>query len=286
MSRRLRILSKGAFRTLLNGNQPAFMIIGAQKAGTSYLHYYLNQHPSLVGSAPKEMHYFDIEINHNRSLRWYEEHFKAFNSRSKQFFESTPSYLYYPRVAECISNLYPRIKFIVVLRNPVNRAFSAWNMYRHMFENNAAHMLKKEFYPGETNPIYKYLVEGRDKFPTFRQAIDIELQLMNTTDLIEPALLRRGLYFEQLSEYYKFFSRDQLLVIGFKDLVNQQNPTVNRIFQFLEVPMFDFSNTSSEAKNSGVYKSDMQDEDVTFLKKFYENPNKKLFDLLGYIPNW
>ena len=87
--------------------KPAFIIIGPQKSGTSSLHYYLNQHPDLAGSSPKEIHYFDKWINHGYHLDWYENHFKTLSFRKKLFFESSSNYIYHESVAKYISECYP-----------------------------------------------------------------------------------------------------------------------------------------------------------------------------------
>ena len=94
---------------------PDFMIIGAQKSGTSTLHFLLGQHPALVGSKPKEIHYFDQLPEERKSLEWYKSHFtRLYFERRKLFFESTPSYIYHNHIPAELFALNPSMKFIVM----------------------------------------------------------------------------------------------------------------------------------------------------------------------------
>src|SRR5690554_1848270 len=100
----MRVEAKRALRSarrglmgLLPARAPDFIIIGAQKAGTSTLHHWLDQHPGFRGSTPKEIHYFDRWVHWGRDRAWYESHFDRLTPlyrRSFRNFESTPQYLY------------------------------------------------------------------------------------------------------------------------------------------------------------------------------------------------
>jgi hypothetical protein len=118
-------------RKLSKGYAPDFLIVGAQKAGTTGLHYYLMQHPNLVGAYKKEVHYFDSDKNYEKGEKWYHKNFKN-EQWKKSFlcFESSPAYMYRKEVPLRIKNDYPGMKIIMILRNPVSRAYSGWNFYR------------------------------------------------------------------------------------------------------------------------------------------------------------
>ena len=95
---------------------PDFMIIGAQKSGTSTLHFLLSQHPDLTGSKPKEIHYFDKLPEERKSLEWYKKHFsKSVFEKRRLFFESTPNYIYYGHIPAELAALNPSMKFIIML---------------------------------------------------------------------------------------------------------------------------------------------------------------------------
>lgn len=271
---------------LLPGNDPDFLIIGAQKAGTSALHYYLSQHPQVVGSDPKEVHFFEnriVDIN----LQWYRNHFKSLNPFSKKlYFEASPNYLYHETAAINISRVYPSVKLVVVLREPVARAYSAWNMYRSFFASgNAIKRLSKGRLKGEENPIYHYLYKERATFPSFAEAIRIEEQLIAENGPLEPAILRRGLYFQQISTYLRYFDRSQFLFVGYKDLLERPNKVCQEVFQFVGLQKASFR-PRIEHRNKIEYSESLSPLDRAKLEKYYLRPNEQLMDLLGFRLNW
>ncbi len=272
-------------KALLPNNAPNFIIIGAQKAGTSSLHNYLSQHPDLFASDPKEIHYFDKWINFGYSLGWYENHFSSFFRNKKLFFESSPNYIYCESVAQHISKLYPNIKMILILRNPATRAFSAWNMFRELLlEDNFSQ--REGRYPGEINPIYRHLFKDRQRWPTFKEAISIELNLMEKNISTEPSFLRRGMYAEQISKYLKYFKRDQILIIGFKDFTDNLDSTLNKVYDFLNIKRHSISLINTSPRNKREYKAILSDEERLWLENFYNPYNVQLFKLLKRKINW
>lgn len=104
------------------------MIIGAAKAGTTSLFQYLCQHPNIVSPNTKELKYFRMSRQKN-GLKWYLSNFPLKNEKKKKLtFEATPTYLYKgQKSAKPIAKLWPEIKCIAILRDPVKRAFSQWN---------------------------------------------------------------------------------------------------------------------------------------------------------------
>jgi len=138
-------------------SRPAFLIIGAQKAGTSALHHYLAQHPNIKRPKKKEIDFFSPEAVkgwcdhpdyallsaaaegdfyqpdfYTRATRWYGCQFPPPHELGPGCitYESTPNYLYFPAVAKRIAKYNALIKLIVLVRDPAERAFSAWNMFR------------------------------------------------------------------------------------------------------------------------------------------------------------
>jgi hypothetical protein len=284
---KVKSFSRALAYKFLPCNDPGFMIIGAQRCGTSTLHYYLNHHPSLAGSIPKEVHYYDIWMNHGYTLEWYRSHFKALKklwNRNVLFYESSPNYIYIETVAQMLAKSYPRLKMIVLVRNPVERAYSAWNMYANIFRQGALDKLRIPFTPGCENPIYKYLCDGRDQFPSFREAIDIELELIREGREDEPSILRRGLYIDQIDNYLKYFDRSQILIVGFRELTDQASLALNKIADFLGISPF--KGTYDRIRNGRRYGRPLSEDDKKFLEEFYGDSNRKLFNFLGYKPNW
>lgn len=105
---------------------PNLIIIGAQKCGTSALHYYLDQHPDISMSTPKELDFFIEKKNWGRGLSWYEKHWSR-NTIVRG--ESSPNYtanLIFPGVPEKISKVLPDAKFIFLVRDPIARIISGY----------------------------------------------------------------------------------------------------------------------------------------------------------------
>lgn len=106
---------------------PDFLIIGAQKSGTSSLFHYLGQHPALRPAFRKEVHYFDGGLKNGES--WYRSHFcldSPGGHQAVKAFEASPLYLFHPLAARRIHDRIPGMKLVVVLRNPVERAISQY----------------------------------------------------------------------------------------------------------------------------------------------------------------
>ena len=114
---------------------PSFIIVGAARSGTTSLYEYLENHPSVLPPVKKETGFFNYAYNNNSN--WYKMYFptiaekqKAENIQKNSIItgEATPSYLIDPRVPKRISSLLPKIKLIILLRNPIDRAISHYNL--------------------------------------------------------------------------------------------------------------------------------------------------------------
>ncbi|GAA0606434.1 hypothetical protein GCM10009001_24590 [Virgibacillus siamensis] len=260
------------------------MIIGEQKSGTTALHYYLNQHPMIVGSQPKEIRYFHKKIDFGYNQKWYETHFKSLR-KNLLHFEATPEYIYYENAAKEIKNMYPDIKLILILRNPVERTYSAWNMYKDHFYDKKFHYFHEKTPDGKENPLFTYFFKDRTEFPSLRECLSIELKLIEENGPVEPSLLRRGLYYEQIRSYLKYFNKDQLMILGSKDLSQSTDKTLNNILNFLGLSDYDWSNVNTEKKHNRKYDEKIDKDLLEFLEGFFDKPNQKLFNFIEPI-NW
>lgn len=282
LRRSLKFFASNPSAILHKSNDPDFIIIGAQKCGTSSLHYYLDQHPDIIGSTIKETHYFNNAIHFGMPHSRYRQYFKG---KSAFHFESTPAYLYAPDTAEIIKSHYPNIKLIILLREPGARAYSAWNHYRTLFPNwvNSSSVQNKPRRAG--NHLYQFLFEGRQSFPTFRECLDIELAIIRNGGGYEPALLRRGLYLEQIENYLRLFDESQIQIIPFKDFVSNIPATLDNVCKFIGAKSIDWSDLKSEPRNKREYTEPMSVDDRAFLDEFYREPNERLFERFGPM-NW
>jgi hypothetical protein len=281
----LKRIYKKLSSKLLPGHDPSFLIIGAQKAGTTSLHAYLEQHPRLASSFPKEVNYFSRHIYRGKDLNWYRQCFTSLTKPNALFFESTPNYMNSESVAQDIAKHYPAIKLIIVLRDPVARAFSGWNMYRSYSPKQVARKKAKVKSPQGENRVYKYLFKNRTEVPPFRDIIETELDFIARGSEDGPFILRKGLYADQINMYYRYFDQSQILILGFRDLINAPAETCNQILKFLGVDGPPFQH-KIQTKNKGDYTSRMSEADRLRLQEFYQEPNLRLTELLGKELNW
>jgi hypothetical protein len=201
---------------------PTFLIIGAAKGGTTSLHSYLGQHPDLFMSRRKELQFFPWEGRGPEfrgpgsdeilgrtvitSVEEYRSHF-ADAAPHQARGESTPVYLYFPRAAERIRHHIPDAKLIAVLRQPAERAYSHYLMLRR---------------------------EGWETLG-FEQALAAEERRMRDGWSHTWHYLRRGFYAAQLAPYLELFSREQLKLYLYEDLMADPVGLAQDIFRFLGV---------------------------------------------------
>ena len=186
---------------------PNFIIIGAMRSGTTSLARYLGAHPQVFMAAKKEVHFFDF--NFDRSLDWYARHFARAGGKTAVG-EATPGYMYNERAIARMARLVPQARLIVVLRNPVDRAYS------HYWLNRA---------------------RGHEPLD-FAAAIAVEPERLANSEL---ALGRRGVYLEG-SRYLKYllrvcryYPRSALHVVIFEDLRDEPRAVYAAVCRFLGV---------------------------------------------------
>lgn len=254
---------------------PDFLIIGAQRSGTTSLSNYLAQHPSVLEAMVKEVHFFDL--NYNKGLLWYRTHFPlrpVMDARARLTREpvicgdATPYYLFHPLVARRVYETFPEIKLIVTLRNPIDRAFSHYQHERR---------------------------KGREALD-FEEAIDredarlagTEAGLSSETLTYSPAhrnqsYLARGRYAEQLERWQKFFPKPQLLILTNDELDRNPARATSLAFEFLGIPPFNVDHFPR--KNKAEYEG-MRAETRRHLIEYFKPHNAKLSALLGRNVDW
>jgi hypothetical protein len=261
--------------------KPTFMIIGAQKAGTSSLYQYLSQHPDIISSQPKELHYFDTL--HPTSGKIYDKYYPYGFFSKKITFEATPRYLYFPGTAKRLFDYNKKLKFIVILRDPVDRAYSAWNMYREM----KASQVQIDFFKSlehRSSSEQLWSVLYKNDFPTFEELVAWELS--NCEGMLEPSILRRGYYRNQIEAYLKLFRYDQFLFLDFNDLKYQIELVFDKIARFIDVKGFDLKRIDLAPKNKREYVQDMDSKLRQDLSQHFKQENKGLENLIGTKYNW
>lgn len=286
-------LIKNSACKLIKSNTPDFLIIGAQKAGTTSLHYNLHQHPLFIGAQGKELAFFSNDYNYKKNQTWYHSNFKdirrPFPDNNTLFFESTPEYIYNKTALERIYNYNKNIKLVLMLREPVSRAYSAWNMFRDFKSrpNGIPESLYTGYIEDKENNIYKELY-STDSFPTFNETIESEFQKIDhNSSFAEPSFVRRGIYFEQIKFLFSLFEETQVLILDFNELQSSKAKTLNKILNFLGKENYNWdANLSLKSYNKRPYKDKIDEMTKQQLKAFYKPYNEELYKLIGKKFDW
>jgi len=263
-------IATGALRVL-----PDFIIVGAQKCGTSSLYRYLNEHPTVAPAAGKEVHYFDWHFH--RGPRWYRAHFptvldrELFRLRTGQRLvtgEASPYYLFHPHAPKRVKAMLPDVKLIVLLRDPVERTFSA---YHHQVRRGS-------------EPLS--FVEAIEREPE-RLAGEIERLTRDETYRSfthrHHSYLARGVYVDQLEAWFREFPREQLLVIRSEDFFDDPATIFMAVLDFLGLPhRLPPKFPRFNAAEYGVMDSTIRRR----LTEYFAPFNQRLYDLLGRDFAW
>lgn len=244
--------------------KPDYLIVGAQKAGTTTMFNMLSRHPAVANPLNKEMHYFD-----RRDIRssWeYRRHFPI--SSQKITGEATPSYLFYPGVAEQVRQELPDTKIVVVLRNPVDRAYSHYCMRQ---------------------------TRGKELL-SFEDAIDAEQERLSEAlesfqhqpdahgaELLAHSYVARGLYATQLTDWYRQFPTERVFVMCYERFINDLDKEFGSLCHFLGIARE--IGVEQIHLNSGRYPP-MQEGTRRQLSEYFREPNRKLYNLIGDDFDW
>lgn len=273
----LRIKNKLAwpYRYLTSSDRalPDFIIIGAMKAGTTSLFKYLSQHPNLYLSVPKEVHFFDGGKNPQvdtfaKGESWYRAHFpltRELDGNAK-IYEASPVYIFNPLVPKRIFDAIPKVKLILLLRNPTERAVSH---YLHGARRNWDNL-----------PFYEALQAEEERLQPVLEAQDYKSRIF-----IEYSYKSRGLYKQQIERYFKYFSREQMLILDSNNLFTQTDSTVRRVFDFIGVDSkFQIDDFSSA--NSAPNKQQFEPHVYEYLNNYFKPHNQQLYEFMGEDYGW
>jgi hypothetical protein len=272
-------------------SRPGFLIIGAQKGGTTSLFYYLSTHPNIKPPIRKEVCFFCTEKLLRKGESWYHSYFPPPISLGNSFitFDATPEYMYYPLCPKRIFSYDPHMKLIALLRDPVERAFSAWNMFYSIHKSGNIQRFLSTYSRRYDDPVFKGIVNllSTDPFPKFDTLVRDEVsRIVSGDSTLEPGFVRRGLYHEQLLRYLDYFDRQNLLIIESKRLKDNPVVVLEEVIQFLGFPKYGSFEKSPAYYIQGVYTDVMSSETRSFLSEFYGPYNQKLYELTGYDFKW
>jgi hypothetical protein len=177
----------------MKNKTPNFLVIGVQKSGTTWIYHVLKQHPEIFIPKYKELHFFDLHFH--KGYNWYKKYFKKsymYNTSG----ELTPDYVK-RGIAQRIYNYNGNMKIILVLRNPIDRSYSA----------------------------YKHEIIHRGNTAEFLQQFESDFGNIQSY----------GYYFKIISEYYRYFPKEQVKIVFYDDIIKNPMEICNQIFSFLEV---------------------------------------------------
>ncbi|HZJ70223.1 MAG TPA: sulfotransferase domain-containing protein [Planctomycetota bacterium] len=246
---------------------PDFLVLGAQKAGTTALYEYLRRHPQISGPSWKEVSFFDRHWARGES--WYRGNFpNVARTRGKHVGEASPSYVFHPLAPQRVQEVVPEARLVVLVRNPVDRALSQYN---------------------------HEVALGREPLP-FEEALDVEEERLRgeqermaadpryfSREWWSHTYKARGRYAEQLERWLAVFPREQLLVLPSDDLGSEPARAHAQVLEFL--------GASPQRLDSypRVYEREyepMKAETRERLAAEFEEPNRRLYELLGRDLGW
>ena len=263
------------------------MIVGAQKAGTTALYEYLSKHPQIQSTKEKELHYFNCEARYKLGIKFYRSLFQL-GTNSKLTFDASPGYLNNANAPKRIYAHNPNVKIIILLRDPVERAYSAWNMYRKMYLRNRNWFFDEWVsFCGDT--CFSILRRQDDRIFNFSQYVidEIELQdINNSSAILEAPILSHGYYHDQIQRYLSIFNESQILI--FENLEMRRNTVrcLQKIETFLDVSGCDWENMNLAPVFEGEYCDPIDVTAKRFLYDYYDSSNERLFELLGKRYAW
>jgi hypothetical protein len=252
--------------------KPSFIIIGAQRAGTTSLYNYLCEHPAILPARRKEVHFFNRNFAHGTQWYWAQfpawiEHRDRWGKRTLTG-ESTPAYVFHPLAAQRVRQTLPDVKLIVLLRNPVDRAFSH---YRHGL---------REGY--ESLPFGEALALESARTDPIRQRMKADPDYYDA-DYLFYSYRARGIYADQLARWFDVFPREQFLIDTSEAFYADPAAVMNDTFAFLSVspwtlPDYPAYNQTERAEMDPAIRAE--------LAAFYAPHNARLYALLGRDLGW
>jgi hypothetical protein len=237
---------------------PDFVIIGTQRGGTTSLYRYLTEHPDVGPAFRKEVHFFDRY--YKKGIDWYLAHFPV-RGEAPLVGEACPYYLFHPDVPKRVREAVPHAKFIALLRNPVDRAYSNYQMK----------------------------VKRGIETLSFEDAIDKERERLSSSD--DPvslpwrhySYLRRGLYVDQLKRWMSVFPREQFLIIKSEDFYKEPGRVLQQTLTYLGLRPWSLA--SFRAYHLSEY-AEIAPSTRKRLAEYFAPYNQQLYAFLGRDLGW
>jgi hypothetical protein len=225
-------------------NKVDFFIIGAQKAATTSLYNYLNQHPDIYMPEVKENHFFVEDRVYNQGVQHFHRFYQTYTDQ-KLVGGAFVHMISSKEAPERVYKYNPDAKFLVMLRNPVDRAYSAY----HFAIKNGWESSKLAFF--DALKLHDKRLAG------------------NLTEQTDLAYINSGLYGKHLAHWFKWFGKDRFLIMLDSDLITDSKLQMQKVFNFLGADETVHINTSNKFNKSG-------DVRIKSLHHFLRNKESKV----------
>ena len=260
---------------------PNTYIIGFAKCGTTSLNEYLVKHPQIYGGFIKEVHYFDHGKRFMRGTNWYRSNFPfiiqgiiqtCILHKKAIVIDATPRYINHPHAMRRIKKITPNAKFIVIVRNPIERAYSHYNSNK-----SDPHIINEDISFAKAIHQEEQRIEGQ-----YKKMEDDESY--HSTKYYSQGYAQGGLYVKWLQNWIKEFGSN-VLVLDNGALLTDTQSVIDTITKFLELDHYKLEDTKKH--NVGEYGDIKMDKETrTLLSEYYEKPNAQLYSLLGRDLGW
>lgn len=256
---------------------PDFLVIGTAKSGTTTLFGWLSEHPFVEPASQKEVHYFDYEFQ--RGLDWYRSHFPLQSSRGtferehgRPFVtgEASPTYISHTWAPGRVAATLPDAKLVVAFRNPIDRAYSQFQMSRR---------------------------EGVEPLESFGDAVAAEEERLGPQLARMRAdqhyygwwigcwsYLMRSNYAEQVERWFELFPREQFHFVSTEKLESEPQSTLDGVYAFLGLP--EHRNAGLEHLHVAPQYDPMPTEVRAELVEYFRPRNERLYELVGTDFGW
>ena len=253
---------------------PDFLIIGAARSGTTSLYEYLVQHPSVYPAVGKEVYFFDKKFN--KGVNWYRSFFplksaKFATERRKEKFitgEATPRYIHHPHTPKRVFNLIPEVKLIALLRNPIDRAYSHYQM-----EIDHGH---------EDLSFEEAIAQEKKRISTDEKKMNND-ENFYSVNFYRKSYLTRGIYVDQLKRWFEYFPKNRFLILKSEDFYSKTPEIYQKVLEFLGLPEFELSSFKPYKMRKYLAISDKTRKK---LEDYFRSYNEQLYELLGRNFGW
>lgn len=268
-----------------------FIIAGGQKCGTTALHKFMSHHPQVTVSWPKELDFFNYDNIFKLGYPYYHSHFRRnsnFKSQiidwwiKRRYLEASPTYLTDCNINETANRIIqynPRIKIMCLVRNPVDRAFSAWNMYRTRFFENGDEWWY-EWMEKRTGERPRVIRRTREEYEDFNLFLIKEHKALSKNQKIACDVLQMGEYYKGIKIFKKVFG-ENFLIVKNEDLNIDTPRELKLISDFLDLKNYNWANFDGVKIFKGEYNKNLDPTAREILSNYYSFPNQKLYELTG-----